>query len=186
MRPENDPLMIVIGNEKYRESSIKWMLSRGISRNDAEDLYQDFSIRVMSGCGNYDHSISSKPKYYLNKVLNNMIIDELRRKRRRRYSNECELSEDGNYLDLIESSCEEPTEAIDRERRREIIDDVFKRIPGRHVRAIREYYWGGRSYIDIAGIEKILEGNVKSRIHRARVMFKEIIRKDKLECQLNA
>ena len=142
--------------------------------HDAEDCAQESFLKAYRNIAKYEPSSSFFTWIY--RIAVNTCYD-LKRREKRRHTislDESYENDDGTFAYPIMDSRPLPdAEMIDRlsdERVREIIDSL----PESYSRILRLRDIQGLSYKEIAEIERINEGTVKSRLARARAAFIQI------------
>jgi RNA polymerase sigma factor (sigma-70 family) len=148
--------------------------------HDAEDCAQEAFLKAYRNIAKYEPSSSFFTWIY--RIAVNTCYD-LKRREKRRFTislDESYENDDGAFAYPIEDSRPLPdAEMIDKlsdQRVREIIDSL----PEAYSRILRLRDIRGLSYKEIAEIEQINEGTVKSRLARARAAFIQIASQEDL------
>ena len=148
--------------------------------HDAEDCAQESFIKAFRNISRYDGSASFFTWIY--RIAVNTCYD-LKRKEKRNFSvsldEPAETSDGAVYLQLADDKADPEEELINKfsdERINQIIDSL----PETYSRILRLRDIQGLSYKEIASIEEINEGTVKSRLARARIAFIELASKEDL------
>ncbi len=148
--------------------------------HDAEDCAQEAFIKAFRNISRYDGSASFFTWIY--RIAVNTCYD-LKRKEKRNFSvsldEPLEAGDGSLYLQLADPGAD-PEEALINKLSDERISQIIDSLPEAYSRILRLRDIQGFSYKDIASIEEINEGTVKSRLARARLAFVEIASKEDL------
>lgn len=143
-------------------------------RSEIEDLTQEAFIRVYRSLDKF--AFDSSFYSWLYRIVVNLCIDELRRRKIKRTLSLDFLSE--NRLEREESRIPQKSGAddvLDKEKRETILSALDKLTPEyKTVMILREY--NDLSYAEIANILKISPQAVKSRIFRARSELRKLLK----------
>lgn len=130
------------------------------SKTDAEDLIQDASIKALNNLSNLKEE--TKFRAWFHRILYNTYISKyLKRKRRRKL-----LEERWPGSEVLFNVSNQNNKALQRLRLKDI-QKVMKNIDSKYLKAFKMYV-KGYSYKEIAAIENVAIGTVKSRINTAR------------------
>ena len=142
--------------QKYGKRLFGLCLTLCANGPDAEDLYQDTWLKVLRHWGRYDEAKEFEP--WLTAICVNTYRDRLRRLQRlplfRELPEELAAPEQTDYSDLHR--------AIDR-------------LPEKLRLTVILFYFQELDLESTAAVFKIPVGTVKSRLHRARTMLKEVL-----------
>ncbi|MHB1483136.1 MAG: RNA polymerase sigma factor [Saccharofermentanales bacterium] len=141
---------------------------------DAEDCAQDAFVKAYRNIGRYDASASFFTWIY--RIAINTCYD-LKRKQNRTQSisiDEAIESDDGVLFLQLEDMGDLPDQQMIKQISDSRIQEIIDSLPEKYSRIIRLKDIEGMSYQEIAQIENIKEGTVKSRLARARVAFAKI------------
>ncbi|MEZ4194852.1 MAG: RNA polymerase sigma factor [Candidatus Paceibacterota bacterium] len=160
--------------EEYSDALFRHASIRISDREKAIDLVHDTFTKVWS-YGRDGHKIDSY-RSFLYKVLNNLIIDEYRKKKESSLDNLLSMEgvDEGNFPELTESTTEALAATIDGQKAFELLHDLPDVY--REVLIFR--------FIDELGPKEIsemieeTENVVSVRIHRGLKMLREIIEKE--------
>lgn len=143
---------------------------------DASDAAQEALVRVFTRLHNFrgDSAFST----WLFRVVTNTCLDELRRRGRLRWASLDDplASEEGAIPRQTVDESESPSERAERQEVREAVQRAVNRLPEGYrvvviLRDLQDY-----SYHEIADLLKTSVGTIKSRLHRARIALREILR----------
>ena len=137
------------------------------NREDAEDAVQEAFIKIFRALNDYRGD--SRFSTWIYRIAVNTCNDMLRRKNRVQVISLYEQQEDGEETELqIPEEGNTPEELLERKLTRESVDQGLQALPEeqRTILLLREIQ--GLSYEEIAEIQHLDGGTVRSRIHRAR------------------
>lgn len=147
---------------------------------DASDVLQEAYIKLYTKLKTF--SFKSSFDTWFIRIVINCCYDALRQQKTDRSKRD--QSEDGNdrsEMLLGSRSDESPEEAILKDERRAVLEQAMPLLSPEHrdVLILREYQQ--YSYEEIAGIMELSEGTVKSRINRAKLRLREILKEQNPE-----
>jgi RNA polymerase sigma-70 factor (ECF subfamily) len=147
---------------------------------DASDVLQEAYIKLYTKLKTFSYK-SSFDTWFIRIVIN-CCYDALRQQKTER--NKRDQSEDGkNQAETLPGSRpeESPEEAILKDERRLMLAQAMVSLSAEHrdVLILREYQQ--YSYEEIARILELSEGTVKSRINRAKLKLREILKEQNPE-----
>lgn len=144
--------------------------------DDANDLVQDAFFRVFKSIKNFKEQSSFSTWIY--KIVTNVSLDELRkRKNKIMVSIDEEIGLDDNKIKRqIQSDDPLPEEIVERNEIRKIVGEAIEELSHVHKTVIVLRDIQGFSYEEISHILKCPEGTIKSRINRARLALRDILK----------
>lgn len=147
---------------------------------DASDVLQEAYIKLYTKLKTF--SFKSSFDTWFIRIVINCCYDALRQQKTDRSKRD--QSEDGNDRSEMlpgSRSDESPEEAILKDERRAVLERAMSLLSPEHrdVLILREYQQ--YSYEEIAGIMELSEGTVKSRINRAKLRLREILKEQNPE-----
>ncbi|MDD4444578.1 MAG: RNA polymerase sigma factor [Eubacteriales bacterium] len=147
---------------------------------DASDVLQEAYIKLYTKLKTF--SFKSSFDTWFIRIVINCCYDALRQQKTDRSKRD--QSEDGNDRSEMlpgSRSDESPEEAILKDERRAVLEQAMSLLSSEHrdVLILREYQQ--YSYEEIAGILELSEGTVKSRINRAKLRLREILKEQNPE-----
>jgi RNA polymerase sigma factor (sigma-70 family) len=129
--------------------------------DDAFDLVQEALLRVRKGLETYQ---PGSMEGWLSRIVTNVFLDEVRRKRRRPVE---VLPEDTERLLPSAPGADEPTDRLSDE-----VQAALRRLPEEFRTAVVLCDVVGLSYEEIAEAISVPVGTVRSRIHRGRRLLR--------------
>jgi RNA polymerase sigma-70 factor (ECF subfamily) len=129
--------------------------------DDAYDLVQEALLRVRKGLETYQ---PGSMEGWLSRIVTNVFLDEVRRKRRRPVE---VMPEDPERLLPAAPSADEATENLSDD-----VQDALRRLPEEFRTAVVLCDVVGLSYEEIADAISVPVGTVRSRIHRGRRLLR--------------
>lgn len=144
--------------------------------DDAGDLTQEVLIRIYKSIKNFKEQSSFSTWIY--RITTNVCLDEIRKRKNRKFislDEEIRL-EDGDMKRQIESDEPSPEASAEAGELKKMVNDSIALLSEEHriVIVLRDIQ--GFSYEEIAEMQKLPEGTVKSRINRARQALKNILK----------
>lgn len=129
------------------------------NRESAEDVLQEVYIKVWNRAAGYDRTLS-QPITWLGRLARNSAIDWYRAQARR--------ASDSPYNEAVEQDDAKPIDEqiIDRESETRAVS-LLEELGDDQRKGLREIFFEGLTYSELARREGIPLGTVKSRVHRA-------------------
>jgi RNA polymerase sigma-70 factor (ECF subfamily) len=141
-------------------------------RERAAELIQDAMVRLLGARGHYAEDADSMRRYAF-RVLSNLCLDELRRRR----SWDAALEQAGQEAGLRRADgAERPDDEALRHERRAAVSAALEKLPARERAALLLREMGGESYCRIAEELGLSMSEVNNLIHRARTRFARLMR----------
>ena len=128
--------------------------------HDGEELTQEAFLRVIESTAKGNTILEEKSKALLYKVVTNLFLDRVRRKKIIQFVGEESLGVLGTQ-DIT-------PQATIRRATKEVIDDCLQRITGNQRLAIEMFYFGNLSYEQISEAMGIPINSVRSLLFRAK------------------
>lgn len=144
--------------------------------DDALDLSQEAFIKAWKNLGQYQFEASFST--WLFRLTSNVCIDFLRRKKRRQETSLTESyedSDDGEEFSVPDAQPLPEQQAITKETRLELAQAMARLAPD-HREILQLRVIEGLAYEQIADILEIRVGTVKSRLARARLALRKILK----------
>src|SRR5438105_13943188 len=132
--------------------------------DDAHDLVQESLLRVRKGLETYQ---PGSMEAWLSRIVTNVFLDEVRRRRRRPVE---VLPEDPERLLPSTPGADEATEGLSDD-----VQSALRHLPEEFRTAVVLCAVVGLSYEEIAGAVAVPVGTVRSRIHRGRRLLREAL-----------
>lgn len=148
------------------------------SPEDAADLCQEIFLNAWRGLPSFrgDSSFFT----WLCRLANNACLDHLRREKKRRYlESGASLDDEENGLSaVLPDRAPTPQQRLEERERQDAVRMALEQLTGEHrqVLVLREVM--GLSYAEIAAATGLEEGTVKSRIARARLSLRNILKEN--------
>ncbi len=162
---------------KYQGSVFSICLRMVRDREQASDLAQDVFIKIFSMLDRYDSSYAFSS--WLFKITSNLCIDHLRKRRIETYPMDAPMDgSDGEYARQYESPGPTPETQMIRKEQMDTLEKAVEALPQHYRMIILLRHQENLSYDEIAETLDIPLGTVKARIHRAREMLKDRLRKE--------
>jgi len=136
--------------------------------SEAEDLGQEVFIRLFRGLPNFRQEASLKT--YISRIAINICYDELRRRKQERYIKEVNIED----KDM-------PVESVDPETGSDIgksIEYALSKLDRIQRSVVIMRLSEGFSVKETASILGLPEGTVRSKLYRAQLKLREILKKD--------
>lgn len=140
------------------------------NREDARELAQDAFARAYRAMPRFHPGMPFYPWFY--RVLRNICLNHLKRKRRRNETSLDELVENG--FEPEDARCA-GDEDLSRDELREQIRAAMSRLNPEHREILRLRHFLELSYGEIAQYLGIPEGTVMSRLHGARKSLRRVL-----------
>lgn len=163
-------------DKSFYQSCINFAVSVGISRHDAEDVFQGLSLNITRNPGRYESS-KGDMRTYLFSAYRNLCTDFLRYKYRRgKEKNETSLGENAKEIifDAAPDNSLGPLDSLIDEEEQQKFYKAFGHLKERD-RQIVGLRLAGRTYEEISDEMNICIGTVKSRLHVARGRLEEFL-----------
>jgi len=178
LRLKNDDVGVFdVLYERYKRPLLNFIFRIVGQQEVAEEIFQEVFTQVFRRRKSYQPR--AKFTTWLYKIAYNLSLKELRR--RRRWGDKevfSEEDEDGKRKEMeqIRDEGKNPEEIFTRAREVELVKSALQKLPEIHRKIVilREYQ--NLSYSEIAELLGIAEGTVKSRLFRARLTLKELLK----------
>jgi len=147
--------------------------------DDANELAQEALIRIYKSIRSFKEESSFSTWVY--KITTNICLDEIRKRKNKKVvyiDDEIKLT-DGEVIRQIEDDKPTPEEKAESNEIKKTVFEAIGKLPEDHKVVIILRDIQGFSYEEIARITKCPEGTIKSRLNRARLTLREILKKKK-------
>jgi len=145
----------------------------GLSIPETDDLVQEVFVKLHQNMNKIENEKSLNG--WLATVARNIVIDDMRRRKRRKTESV------GERVEVLESSSQEielQEEAIQREIEIKLVGDLLEELSDTSAgQSFKEFYKDGMTVKEIAEKNGESVGTVTSRISRFRTKFKEAMKK---------
>jgi len=147
------------------------------SAEDAADLCQETFLNAWRGLPNFQGNSSFSTWLY--RLTNNACLDFIRREKKRRGMDVLSLNDDEKDFDeLIPDNSPTPQAKLEEKERSEALRRALGKLSEEHRQVLLLREISGLSYTEIAKVIGQEEGTVKSRIARARLSLRNILREE--------
>lgn len=139
----------------------------------AQDVVQDTFVKIYMYGRNFKPVEGARFTSWAYRILINTCFLWYKKNKR-----------DREFSTLIDEELEAVLPHDDKDERarmldRDYLESLFAELPETFARILRLYVIDNKDYGEIAAIEKVSEGAIKTRMHRAREMMKELTEKIK-------
>jgi len=165
------PSLFSIILNRYQEAFLRKAESIIRSREDAEDIVQETFAKIYLNASKFQVMEGASFKSWGYKILINTTFTHYK-KRKRAWGATVEL--DPEFYEILPDLKERQFE------KEEIIDyvvSIFARMPENLGRALRLHFLEGRPQTEVAALEGVSVGAIKTRIHRAKKEFRKVHKK---------
>jgi len=163
--------------ELYQNKVYNLALRMTGSEEDAADLCQETFLNAWRGLPNFKGGSSFSTWLY--RLTNNACIDFLRKEKKRRGMDGISLDDDEkDYDELIPAHTPTPHGQLEEKERKDALKRGLMQLSEEHRQVLLLREVSGLSYVEIAAATGLEEGTVKSRIARARISLRNILRED--------
>lgn len=143
------------------------------SSEAAQDVVQDTFVKIYMYGRNFKPVEGARFTSWAYRILINTCFLWYKKNKR-----------DREFSTLIDEELEAVLPHDDKDERahmldRDYLESLFAELPETFARILRLYVIDNKDYGEIAAIEKVSEGAIKTRMHRAREMMKELTKKIK-------
>ena len=143
----------------------------------AEDVLQESLLRIYQALDRYDGRASLYTWMYA--ITRNQCCSALARRRRDPLS----LAEADRESTPEHAGANDPNpqETAIRQEDVDQVRDLVERLPELYRQVVLPFYWGDRSVSEVAKLLSLPEGTVKTRLHRARAILEDRLRRRGLD-----
>jgi RNA polymerase sigma-70 factor (ECF subfamily) len=173
---EGDASTFPILVRRYKDRLTSAVVRLVGDRDKAEDIVQETFVRVHKNAARY--KTIARFSTWIYTIALNMAKNEIRNTKRRKTSSlwDLGLDRDGESTAYeIPDDADRPDDIVERRDLRGLLERVIAQLPPKYRTIIVLRDVEGLSYEEIAGVLKLPEGTVKSRMNRARLRFKELL-----------
>jgi RNA polymerase sigma-70 factor (ECF subfamily) len=162
--------------DRYHDRLVHFIARKTGDRDRAEDLVQEAFIRVTRHLHRFDQN--KKFSTWIYTICSNLAKNELRNRSRSPLVLFQKLTthwEPDHRPLQFEDAGARPVDQYRKRYLQEIVEQTVEELPAHHQLVFRLRELEGKSYEEIAEITGVNLGTVKSRLHRARTSFAEMI-----------
>lgn len=165
--------------EEYQKKV--YNIALGILKNhdDANDIAQEVFIKIFKSIKNFKGESSFST--WIFRITTNACLDEIRKRKNNQTvsTDENIVLDDGEVTKQIIDDGPSPDEIYEKNELKKYVAKAISNLGEEHRTVIVLRDIQGFSYDEIADILDCPKGTVKSRINRARLMLKDILKKDR-------
>ena len=173
---EGHPLAFSELYSRYQGRLVNFIARKTGDRDRAEDLVQEAFVRVTRHLHRFDQT--KKFSTWIYTICSNLSKNELRNRSRSPLVLFQKLTthwEPDHRPLQFEDSSMKPDKMARNRYLEEVVENTVSKLPEHHQLVFRLRELEGKSYEEIAEITGVNLGTVKSRLHRARTSFAEMI-----------
>lgn len=162
--------------DRYHDRLVYFIIKKTGDRDRAEDLVQEAFIRVTRHLHRFDQS--KKFSTWIYTICSNLAKNELRNRSRSPLVLFQKLTtnwEPEHRPLQFEDSSMRPDDMYRKRYLQDLVERTVEELPEHHRMVFKMRELEGKSYEEIAEITGVNLGTVKSRLHRARTNFAELI-----------
>jgi RNA polymerase sigma-70 factor, ECF subfamily len=152
------------------------------SGDDAQDLTQEVFVKVYRTLGSYDVEKGAFPTW-LTTLARNLLVDHFRRSKQQRITDSLDVgSGEEDSLPLVnrlESGGPSPDDRIASKETQKLVQQAIARLSPELREAVILRDLQDLDYKEIAGVLRVPEGTVKSRINRGRMELARLLSRNK-------
>ena len=154
--------------DRYQEALLRKAESILRSREDAEDIVQEAFAKIYLNAHKFEVQAGASFKSWAYKILVNTAFTRYQKMKRERGAR---LSLDPEIYETLRDTT---SRQFEKQEVSEYIISILSRIPEHLSRVLYLHVIEGRPQEEVARIEDISVGAVKTRVHRAKKAFKKI------------
>ncbi|UCE07904.1 MAG: sigma-70 family RNA polymerase sigma factor [bacterium] len=162
---------------RHKQNVFRFVLSRVKNRELASDLTQDVFVKVYKSAKLYQQT--GKFRSWLFRMAQNICIDSYRKQQKASIlslHSKSETDDDLTLIDQIEDETANPEQETEFIELQDVIERAFDSLPEKQRSALVLWQYHGMSYSEIASIQKVPVGTVKSRIHNALIKVRDFLK----------
>lgn len=162
--------------DRYHDKLVYFITKKMGDKDRAQDLVQEAFIRVTRHLHRFDQT--RKFSTWIYTICSNLAKNELRNRSRNPLVLFQKLTTnwDNDHRPLqFEDSSMRPDDMFRKRYLQKIVEETVEELPEHHRLVFRLRELEGKSYEEISNITGVNLGTVKSRLHRARTSFAELI-----------
>ena len=155
---------------RHKRNVFRFVLGKMKDRELASDLTQDVFVKLYESADMYQPT--GKFRSWLFRMAQNICIDAFRKQKKATFlslhsSTEVDSETELAMIDQIEDGSADPEKEAEFLELQELIERAFDSLPEKQRTALALCQYHGMSYKEIASIQKVPVGTVKSRIFNA-------------------
>jgi RNA polymerase sigma-70 factor (ECF subfamily) len=164
---------------RHKQNVFQFVLSKVKDRELASDLTQDVFVKLFKSAELYQPT--GKFRSWLFRMAQNICIDYHRKHQKvsiLSLHNKNEADDESELIDQIKNDTANPEKEAEFIELQDIIERAFNSLPDQQRTALVLCHYHGMSYHEIAGIQKVPVGTVKSRIHNGLLKVKDFLKEN--------
>ena len=154
--------------DRYQEAFVRKAYSIIKNEEDAHDIVQETFTKIYMHAGSFQKQEGASFKSWAYKILMNTSFTYYK-KRKREWGNTAALSSE-----LYEMLPDLQSRTFEKYSFADYVASVIARMPTDLGRALELHFLKGKPQAEVAMVEGVSVGAVKTRIHRAKKSFREI------------
>jgi len=163
---------------KYEQRAYQYAYRLTGSGDEASDVVANAFVRVYNALPNFKGQAAFTTWLY--RIITNCYLDaKKKQKSRQTVSLDSTSTQDGSELERqIESQDDTPIEIAERNAREQLMQQALLNLPEYQRAMLIMYHVDGLAYEEIADSLDLPLGTVKSRLNRARMALREILKNE--------
>ena len=154
---------------RYQDAFIRKAQTILHNREDAEDAAQEAFMKIYQYAGRFEQIEGASFKSWGYKILMNTSFTKYQKLKRDR------LAIAPFEMEFYEMLPDTEMEQFENQELRDYVMSVFSRMPDSMARVLRLYFLEKRPQKEIADMEGTSVGAIKTRMHRAKIEFRNIL-----------
>jgi len=166
---------------RHKQNVFRFVLSKVKDRELASDLTQDVFVKLFKAADLYQST--GKFRSWLFRMAQNICIDYHRKQQKASIlslHNKSGTDNELTLIDQIEDETTNPEKETEFTELQEVIEQAFDSLPDKQRTALVLCQYHGMSYQEIASIQNVPVGTVKSRIHNALIKVRDFLKENDL------
>ena len=155
---------------RYQEAFVRKAKTVVFTQEDAEDVTQEAFMKIYQYADRFEVQEGASFKSWGYKILMNTAFTKYQKLKKER---EAFAPLEMEYYELLP---DHEMEQFEREQMRDYVISVFARMPDNMVRVLKLYFLEKRPHKEIAEMEGTSVGAIKTRMHRAKIEFRNTLK----------
>jgi len=163
---------------KYEQRAYQYAYRLTGSSDEASDIVANAFVRVYNALPNFKGQAAFTTWLY--RIITNCYLDAKKKvKNKQTISLDSNVGADGSEQEMqIESGDDTPLEIAERNQRERIMQDALLKLPEYQRAMLIMYHVDGLAYEEISDSLDLPLGTVKSRLNRARMALRDILKNE--------
>jgi len=161
------PAVFSIIFDRYHDDFVR-KAKKIVGEESAEDLVQEAFVKIYLNAGRFKVQVGASFKSWAYKILINTCLSYYKKQKRDR---EATMPLDEELAELLPNF---RTNDYDKEFTVDYVLSILSRMPGILGNVLKMYFIEGKPQKEIAELEGVSVGVIKTRVHRAKKEFKKI------------